>query len=67
MMVIDNLFDLGSIVYLKTDSDQKERIVCQITIATTGIRYMLCCGVAESWHYEFEMNAEKNVLITTTN
>ena len=67
MMVIDNKFDFGDKVYLETDVDQKERVVTEFRVTKTGILYSLSCGVDKSWHYDFEITTEKNVLITSTN
>jgi hypothetical protein len=68
MMVIDNKFEIGSIVYLKTDKDQNERIIRQINIdVSNSIQYSIAYGSCISWHYDFEITAEKNVLSTSTN
>lgn len=68
MMIIKNAFELGAIVYLRTDREQYERIITSVTITVGGnFRYQLCCGTQDTWHYESEIAVEKNVLITTTN
>lgn len=67
MKVIDNKFELGQIVYLKTDTDQRERIVTGFCIRQMGQSYELMQGNIGSWHYDFEIATEKNVLMTTTN
>lgn len=67
MMLIDNKFNIGDKVYLETDSDQKSRIVTGINIRAASITYALSCDVTESWHYDFEIAAEKDVLKTSTN
>lgn len=66
-MVIDNKFNFGDTVYLKTDTDQKPRIVTGFSVRPQGLLYQLTQGTYEVAHYEFEITAEKNVLITTTN
>lgn len=67
MKVIDNIFDIGDSVYLKTDSDQKERLVTRLMISgVNGISYELYAGSQGSWHYDFEISKEKNVLKTTS-
>lgn len=64
-MVVDNLFEIGNIVYLKTDSDQKQRIVTAIIVRHGGCySYELSCGTEAKWHYEFEISTEKDVLTT---
>jgi hypothetical protein len=68
MMVIDNKFNIGQEVYLKTDTDQRLRIVTAIIVRPDSCySYELTCGTDSRWHYDFEITAEKNVLITTTN
>jgi hypothetical protein len=67
MKVVDNKFDLGQIVYLKTDADQRERIVTGFCIRQAGQSYELMQGNIGSWHYDFEISEEKNVLMSTTN
>lgn len=68
MMVIDNKYDYEQQVYLKTDVDQKVRIVTGLLIRPNGlISYELSCRTEARWHYDFEISTEKDVLKTTTN
>lgn len=68
MMVIDNKYNYEQQVYLKTDVDQKLRIVTGLLIRPNGlISYELSCGTECRWHYDFEISTEKDVLKTTTN
>lgn len=64
MMVIDNKFQLGDIVYLKTDSDQKRRMVGKISVSQMGLIYLLMCGTDATEHYEIEITNEKEILVT---
>jgi len=66
-MLIDNKYNIGDKVYLETDAEQKYRIVTGISIRANSITYALCCDVTESWHYDFEIIEEKDVLKTSTN
>lgn len=66
-MVIDNKFNFGDVVYLMTDQDQRARIVSAFLIRPGFIEYRLDCGTDFSWHPEFVISADKNVLLTTTN
>lgn len=67
-MVIDNKFNFGDTVYLKTDPDQRARIVSKLSVLPMGvIVYELSHNTYTSLHYDFEISVEKNVLITTTN
>jgi hypothetical protein len=65
MMVVDNKFSFGQIVYLITDSEQKRRMVTKIYLSPNGVAYQLTCGVNESDHYEFEISDEVDVLAKT--
>jgi len=67
MMVVDNKFELKQIVYLKTDVEQKARIVTGFVVRETAIVYELSCGVEVCNNYDFEISDEKDVLIATTN
>lgn len=66
-MVIENKFNIGDIVYLKTDKDQSPRMVFALVVRQGGILYEVAAGVNTSSHYDFELSAEANVLMTTTN
>ena len=60
-MVIDNEFDIGDIVYLKSDIEQKTRIVTVIRVVPVGLMYVLSCGINDSTHYGIEITCEKQV------
>lgn len=66
-MMIDNKFDFGETVYLKTDREQLPRIVFCMKVYKNEIIYELACGASVSAHYEFEISKEVNVLLQTTN
>ena len=63
MMLIDNKHEIGDIVFLATDEEQLERFVTGLSIRPNSISYMLSCGSNESFHYDFEITSERNVLI----
>lgn len=66
MMVIDNKYNIGDTCYLKTDSLQDERLITGICIReNSSIQYYLVCGSLDSWHYEFEITKEKDVVKAT--
>ena len=67
MMVIENEFEIGSIVYLKTDKEQNQRIVFCIKVFKSDIIYELAFCTTTSLHYSFELSSEINVLMITTN
>lgn len=67
MTLTDSMFNIKQTVYLKTDIEQHDRIVIGILIRDSHICYELACGTINTWHYDFEITVEKDVLKTTTN
>ncbi len=65
MMLIESQFELGQTVYLKTDDDQKPRIVKQICIAAKGMEFNLVNSTTSTWHSDFEISSEINILAKT--
>lgn len=64
-MTIDNKFEIGQEVYLKTDKDQNKRIVTGIEISQNNtIMYKLVCYSTETWHYDFEIMNERDILLS---
>lgn len=63
MMMIENKFEIGQMVYLKTDTDQYPRLVVRITISFIGITYGLAFGQGESMHFEIEISEQKDALV----
>ena len=63
---IDLKFDIGQVVYLKSDEDQKKRIVKSIWLLQSGIQYQLSSGTCESWHFDFELSDTIDVIIKTS-
>lgn len=60
MMVIDNKYTFGDILYLVTDQDQLPRMVTAIIACPAGdILYELSCGTLSSKHYDFELSEVK--------
>lgn len=66
-VIVDTQFNIKDIVYLKTDVEQKPRIITGICVRDSGINYELSCGECLTWHYDFEITTEVNVLLTSTN
>jgi len=63
MMLIDNKFNIGETAYLKTDTEQKERIVTAFQVLPSLILYRLSCGEGDGWFYDIEISTEKNILV----
>lgn len=61
-MIVKTEYDLGDLVYLKSDNEQNEYIITGITIRDTGLCYELSLGQYSSWHYRFEISIEKNTV-----
>lgn len=66
MMVIDNKFEYGQTVYLKTDKGQLPRIVTAIHLRGQNITYCLSQGTGETVHHDIEISEEINVVLKTT-
>jgi hypothetical protein len=63
MMVVDNKYSIGEVVYLLTDKDGLKRVVTAITIRSGGyMAYELSQGVETSWHVATEICREKQVV-----
>lgn len=62
---VDLTYEVGDIVYLKTDSDQSKRIVTAILLKTNGHSYELSCGTVVSWHFDFEMSKSADLILKT--
>ena len=62
MMLIDNKLELGQIAYLKTDTEQRGRIVIAIQANPNGLLYCVQLEETASWHYLIEISTEKNIL-----
>lgn len=68
MMIIDNKFNIGDFVYVVTDVEQDKGIITSIRVLpNNGITYMVSVGSKQDVYFEFELSAERNVLLTTTN
>lgn len=63
MMVIDNVYAIGELVYLKTDPDQDQRLITGIIVRATSLIYELSLADRASNHYDFEIVKEENTLI----
>lgn len=67
-MHIHNQFELGTIVYLKTEIEQLPRIITGIQIcADGGLLYKCCQGTDVDWHYEIELSESVDILLKTSN
>lgn len=60
MMFIENKFNLGDTLYLKTDTEQSPRLLTGINVSPSGILYSLSRGTEETKHYDIEISTEIN-------
>lgn len=64
MMVIDNKFNIGDIVYVVTDPDQMGRIITSFEVTPGNVLIYRCyCGTVNSNHYDFELSKEKETAL----
>ena len=61
-MKIETKYNLGDVVFLITNPDQKERMITAIKMNPGNIVYSLSLGMDESNHYEMEISSTKDVL-----
>lgn len=60
-------FEIGQIVYLKTDNEQHGRMVTGISLRPNrSVTYCLAFGETETWHYGIEIDDERDILKVTT-
>lgn len=59
-------FEVGQHVYLKTDEDQKLRIIKSIWLQKSGVQYQLASGTSEAWHFDFEISIHQDVKLKTS-
>lgn len=61
-MEFKSKYGLAELVYLITDTNQKERMVTGVKFNLSGVIYTLAHGTEESYHYEAEISKEKDIL-----
>jgi hypothetical protein len=60
-------YNIGDIVILKTDPEQKVRLVTGILIRINSNLYYLSHSTDETLHYEFEISKEVNEIFKLMN
>ena len=62
MLKVNNSeFQIGDLVYLKTDPEQRQRIVTGILTRPTSLIYYVSLGDNETIHYDIEISKEQNI------
>jgi len=56
-------YDIGDVVYIKTDEFQKKRVVTGISIKHNGVIYVVTHCTDESYHYDFELSRSEDLLM----
>jgi hypothetical protein len=64
---MDGYLEFGQVVYLKTDTDQRPRMVIAMLISSGAVQPQLASGTEQSWHFPIEISTERNILLTTNN
>ena len=64
-MQVELNYSIGQSVYLKTDCDQRERIITECLIRPGNVQYYLMLDIVGSWHYDFEISEEKDMVKVT--
>lgn len=63
-MTLNNQYAFFQTVFLRTDHEQRPRLVTRIQIQPGGILlYSLACATSESWHYEQEIADSVDILM----
>lgn len=66
-MEIKNVYNHEEIVYLRTDTDQKPRIITSIEVFKRGeLLYKLSQSTTSSYHYDYEISRDRNILLATS-
>jgi hypothetical protein len=60
-------FNIGEVLYLKTDKEQAPRILIGYQIYGNVVMYEVICINLISTHYTFELSRTKDVILTSTN
>jgi hypothetical protein len=66
MMFVESKYNIGDIIYLKTDVEQVPRMVVSIWIRPNGVTYEVVSGVTSSWHFDVELSTEIDLAIKNT-
>lgn len=67
-LIVKTKFEIGSVVYLTTDIEQRIRVICSIRVYGDGdVTYEIACGTMKSEHFGFELSEDKDYILSTTN
>lgn len=59
-----NKYNIGDTVYLRTDPEQLEYIICGYSVSgeNLNVQYCLRSGTEETWHYGIEISKQRDEL-----
>lgn len=66
MACFNSNFDIGNLVYLKTDPNQLEWMVLQVRFCVDGTSYFLARGCDTYWAYDIELSNDKDLVKALT-
>jgi len=61
MIMLENKFNIGEIVYLITDPKQYARMVVSLEVGEKDLLYYLSCGTNTTKHFAHEISKEVTV------
>jgi hypothetical protein len=67
MMIVDNTYEIGDLVFLVTDPGQYERMIVAFTVRNSGIFYEVALGETSTFHSDLELSSEKDLVKATAN
>lgn len=59
-------FEIGQTVYLKTDIEQRKRLVTGYKVRPNIVMYYLSFGMEESQHFEIEISDTEDIILKTS-
>lgn len=59
-MIINNVFNIAQMVYLKTDPEQLPRLITGIMINPGNVLYRINFGSGDYYAYDFELSTSPN-------
>jgi len=64
-MTINNKFEIGEIVYIKTDLEQLPCQVIELIVSKNNVMYIVCRNLDSTKFYDYELSdtADKNIKI----
>jgi hypothetical protein len=59
-MIIENKYNIGQLVYVRTDEENKPRLITAVLLrGNGGLVYEASGDGSSRWYYDFELTTEK--------